>query len=136
MLSDEDKRKYYLEGGALLVKNVETHFKEMESMVQQQLAQLDQKFPKGHPIRAQAEAQIKAQEKSKSQMKEEIKKRLKQEEQVIEVPCSLEELFMGVDSKEFDYERLVICRGCRSDSTIRDEEFCGKCGRCPPEVSV
>ena len=75
MLSDDDKREYFMQGGALLVKNVETHYKEMEGMVAQQLAQLDQQIPKNHPMRAQAEAQIKAQEMSKGQMKREIEKR-------------------------------------------------------------
>lgn len=134
MLSDADQRKYYLEGGALLVKNVETHFKEMEGMVAQQMAQLDQQIPKNHPMRAQAEAQVKAQEKSKSQMKVEIEQRLKQEEQVVEVPLTLAELFRGLENKEFSYERLVICRGCRADSTSRDEALCSLCGRCPPET--
>lgn len=116
------------------MKNVETGFKEIESMHAQQLAQLDQQIPKNHPMRAQAEAQIGAQQKSRGQMKGEIEARLKQEEQVVEVEVGLGELFRGLEGKEIEYERLVICRGCRSDSSLRDETECAGCGRCPPEV--
>lgn len=43
---------------------------------------------------------------------------------------TLEELFMGTRNKQYDYKRLVICRGCRADPT---SEQCQSCGRCPPE---
>ncbi|CAD7958333.1 unnamed protein product [Amoebophrya sp. A25] len=131
ILSEPEKKDYYLQGGALLVKNVETFTKEMEGQVAQQMAQLDQQIPKNHPMRAQAEAQIKAQQPSKSQLKSHVEQRLRQEDVSVEVPVTLEELFAGTDSKEFNFPRLSICRGCRADPT---SEKCKTCGRCPPEV--
>ena len=59
ILSDPENREYYNLGGSLLVKNIETAYKEFESQTAQQMAQLDQQVPKNHPMRAQAEAQIK-----------------------------------------------------------------------------
>ena len=41
MLSDEDKRKWYNQGGILLVKNMETALKEVEGQEAQAMAQLD-----------------------------------------------------------------------------------------------
>merc|ERR1712039_859068 len=109
----------------------------MESMVTQQMAQLDQQIPKNHPMRSQAEAQIKAQQKDPKQMKKELEERLKSDDVEVEVPLTLEECFRGVEGKVFDgYERLVICRGCSSqaDKQFKNEDFCAKCGRCPPET--
>ena len=41
----------------MLVKNMETAFKEVEGQEAQAMAQLDQQIPKNHPMRKQAEAQ-------------------------------------------------------------------------------
>merc|ERR1719506_1532909 len=105
--------------------------KQMEGQMEQQLAQLDQQIPANHPMRAQAEAQIKAQQMSKQQMKHEIEKALRQEELVVEVPMTLEELYRGVENKSFEFPRLQICRGCRADPQAPE---CQDCGRCPPEI--
>merc|ERR1712194_428492 len=60
--------------------------------------------------------------------------KLQKEEQVEHVTVTLSELFQGGGKDDFVYERLRICRGCRADSTMRDETECQGCGRCPPEV--
>ena len=49
--------QWYGQGGVLLVKNMETAFKEVEGQEAQAMAQLDQQIPKNHPMRKQAEAQ-------------------------------------------------------------------------------
>ena len=50
--------QWYDQGGVLLVKNMETAFKEVEGQEAQAMAQLDMQIPKNHPMRAQAEAQV------------------------------------------------------------------------------
>merc|ERR1719443_703499 len=95
------------------------------------MAQLDQQVPKGHPMRAQAEAQVKAQIGNKAQQEQQIIQKMTMDEQEVEVSVTLEEIYSGAPSKAFDYKRSIICRGCRHDPTT---EQCKECGRCPPET--
>jgi DnaJ-class molecular chaperone len=131
VLSDQGNRRYYDIGGAQLVKNVENLNKEAEGQKAQLDAQLNQ-VPKNHPQRAMFEAQI-AQQKRQFEsvnMKSEIEKKLRNEDIEVSVPISAQELYNGVSKKEFEFKRLVICRGCRADPT---SDACRECGRCPPE---
>jgi DnaJ-class molecular chaperone len=144
ILSNEEYRGFYDVGGALLVKNVETMYKEMEGQTAQMMAQLDQQVPKNHPMRSQAEAQIKAQQKDKNQMKHEIMQKMKNEDTEVEVQVELDDLFQGAENKEFSYSRLEICKGCRACNAadVSDEELnsatcqrcASECGKCPPEI--
>merc|ERR1740130_308129 len=63
-------------------------------------------------------------------MRGEIEKKLKNEDMEIFVPISAQELYNGVGKKDFEFKRLVICRGCRADPSVPE---CAECGRCPPE---
>jgi DnaJ-class molecular chaperone len=131
ILGDPENRRYYDMGGAQLVKNVENLNKEAEGQKAQLEAQLGQ-VPKNHPQRAMFEAQIAQQKRQfdKSNMKHEIEKKLRAEDMDVFVPISAQELYNGVSKKEFEFKRLVICRGCRADPT---SAACQACGRCPPE---
>merc|ERR1712150_140256 len=64
-------------------------------------------------------------------MKGQIEKRMREEDIEVEMPLTLEDLFTGSNNKEFVFQRLTICRGCRADPTA-DE--CKGCGRCKPEI--
>jgi len=147
ILQSDDNRSYYDLGGPLLVKNIETAFKEYEGQEAQAMAQLDQQVPKNHPMRAQAEAQIKAQIKSKEQIKPEILQKMRNDDIEVEVEVELEDIFQGVADKEITFDRLEICRGCRDCRTFDPEDasveekrkekctYCSKqCGKCPPEI--
>jgi DnaJ-class molecular chaperone len=131
VLGDNDQRKYYMEGGMQLVKNVENSWKEVEGQKSQLDAKLNQ-VPKNHPQRRQFEMQIEQQKKQfeKGNMKREIEKKMRNDDLEVDVPISAEELYNGVPSKSFEFKRLVICRGCRADP---DTPECKECGRCPPE---
>mmetsp|Transcript_33538 Transcript_33538/g.76177 ORF Transcript_33538/g.76177 Transcript_33538/m.76177 type:complete len:555 (+) Transcript_33538:95-1759(+) len=131
VLGDNEQRRYYIEGGMQLVKNVENSWKEVEGQKSQLDAQLN-KVPKNHPQRRQFEMQIEQQKKQfeKGNMKREIEKKLRNDDLEVNVPISAEELYSGVQTKSFEFKRLVICRGCRADP---DTPECKECGRCPPE---
>lgn len=131
IIGDKEKRIYYDQGGVQLVKNIETAWKEVEG----QKAQLDlqlQKVPKNHPQYNQFKAQVEQQKKQfePSRMKHDIEKKMRSDDLEVMVPISAEELYNGVASKSFTFQRLVICRGCRADP---DSPKCKDCGRCPPE---
>jgi len=130
ILSDTNKRKWYGQGGVLLVKNMETAFKEVEGQEAQAMAQLDQQIPKNHPMRKQAEAQVRGQLPSKEQLEHQIYQKMTNDDAEIPVPVTLKEIFVGVKKKTFDFQRLVICRGCRHDP---DSKECVQCGKCPAE---
>lgn len=130
ILSDDQQRTYYDVGGALLVKNMETAFKEIESQVAQQLAQLDQQVPKGHPAREQYEAKIKAQGEDKEQIRGQLEKKFTNDNEEIEVEIPMEKLFRG-GAIDLSYQRRTLVPGCRDNP---DSEKCQKAGRCPPEV--
>lgn len=118
-------------GGAQLVKNVENLNKEAEGQKAQLDAQLNQ-VPKNHPQRKMFEAQIEQQKQQFNQrnMQHEIEKKLRNDDIEVLVPISAQELYNGVAKKDFEFKRLVICRGCRADPTAQE---CQECGRCPPE---
>ena len=48
----------------------------------------------------------------------------------VDVPLTLEQLFHGQSSHQFQHKKMVMCRGCRAEPTA---EHCKDCGRCPPE---
>merc|ERR1719199_535239 len=131
ILGDKDNRRFYDLGGAQLVKNVENLNKEAEGQKAQLDAQLNQ-VPKNHPQRRMFEAQIEQQKEqfNPANMRHEIEKKLRSEDIDVNVPVSAQELYNGVPQKDFEFKRLVICRGCRADPTT---EACQSCGRCPPE---
>merc|ERR1719265_2080089 len=110
ILSDKDKRRYYDLGGAQLVKNVDNLYKEAEAQIEQQKAQ----FNPAH-------------------MKHDIEKKLRNDDMEVMVPISAQELYNGVAKRDFEFKRLLICRGCRAGSPDADSESCKDCGRCPPE---
>jgi DnaJ-class molecular chaperone len=129
VLYDADKRAYYNLGGMRLVRNIETGWKEIEGQKAQLDAQLNQ-VPHNHPMRAQVEMQVAQQKQQLAGAKGQIEKKMVSEDQNIDVPVTLSELFHGTWAKKWDFPRLVICKGCRADPTT---ERCLKCGRCPPE---
>merc|ERR1719277_1612099 len=63
-------------------------------------------------------------------MKHDIEKKMRSDDQEIQVPIPVKDLYNGVASMDFHYTRLKICRGCRANP---DSEECKDCGRCPPE---
>lgn len=131
ILSDPDSRRYYDLGGVQLVRNMETGFKEVEGKAAQMDAQLNQ-VPKHHPQRAMFEQQI-AQQKAqlnKRQVKPQLEDNMRSDTIEVQVPVSAKELVMGAPSKDFAFNRLVLCRGCRADP---EAPHCKGCGRCPPE---
>eukprot|EP01062_Namystynia_karyoxenos_P035666 TRINITY_DN2607_c0_g2_i1.p1 TRINITY_DN2607_c0_g2~~TRINITY_DN2607_c0_g2_i1.p1 ORF type:complete len:633 (+),score=234.17 TRINITY_DN2607_c0_g2_i1:88-1899(+) len=130
VLSNKEKRGWYDAGGILLVKNMETGQREIESQEALALAQLDQQVPKNHPMRKQAEAQIKSQIPSKAEAKRKLTDQMTNEDETAEVQLTLAEVYTGVERKDHVFNRLTMCRGCRHDPTT---EECMKCGRCPPE---
>lgn len=131
ILADVDLRKYYDVGGVQLVRNMETAFKELEGQKAQLDSQLNQ-VPKNHPQRKAFEAQVEQQKRQfeKSRAKPEIEGKMRSDDVEVLVPVSAEELYTGVPRKSFDFQRLVICRGCRANL---ESEECQDCGRCPPE---
>jgi len=131
ILGNAESRRLYDMGGAQLCKNVQNLEKEAEG----QKAQLDQQLnqvPKNHPQRRMFEAQIEQQKQqfNPAQMRHQIEQKLRSEELEVFVPISAQELYNGVAKKEFVFNRLVICRGCREDPTTPE---CVECGRCQPE---
>jgi len=131
ILSDHDQRRYYDLGGIQLVKNIDTAYKEMEGQKAQLDSQLE-RVPKNHPQRRQFEQQIEQQKMqfTKSRVKVDIEKKLQSSDVEVMVPISARELYTGVSAKDFQFARLVICRGCREDPNAPQ---CKECGRCPPE---
>jgi DnaJ-class molecular chaperone len=139
ILSDEDKARYYKVGGIALVRNIENSWREVEGQQAQQMAQLDQQLqqvPHHHPQRAQFEAQVNAQKRQlerqldKRRLKGEIEGKMKSAEIEVDVPLTLEQLYHGQSSHQFQHNKMVMCRGCRSEPTA---DHCKDCGRCPPE---
>jgi len=139
ILADEDKARYYKVGGIALVRNIENSWREVEGQQAQQMAQLDQQLqqvPHHHPQRAQFEAQVNAQKRQlehqldKRRLKGEIEGKQKSAEIEVDVPLTLEQLFHGQSSHQFQHKKMVMCRGCRAEPTA---EHCKDCGRCPPE---
>eukprot|EP00756_Hemistasia_phaeocysticola_P004177 Hpha_TRINITY_DN12677_c0_g1::TRINITY_DN12677_c0_g1_i1::g.49421::m.49421 len=130
VLSDKDKRAWYDIGGILLVKNMETGMREIESQEALQLAQLDQQVPKGHPMRKQLEAQIKASTPSPNEAKRQLIEKMTNDDEVVEIPIPLASVYEGYSSTQYAHSRMTICRGCRHDPST---EQCKDCGRCPPE---
>jgi DnaJ-class molecular chaperone len=63
-------------------------------------------------------------------MQRQIEEKLRNEEMEVFVPISAQELYNGVPKKEFEFKRLIICRGCKDDPNSPE---CQNCGRCPPE---
>mmetsp|Transcript_54441 Transcript_54441/g.129740 ORF Transcript_54441/g.129740 Transcript_54441/m.129740 type:complete len:577 (+) Transcript_54441:40-1770(+) len=131
ILSDPDNRRYYDLGGVQLVKNIENSWKEVEGQKAQLDAQLA-KVPRNHPQRSMFEAQVEQQRRQfeKSRIKPEIESKLRSEDLEVMVPIAAQELYEGVSRKTFEFKRLVLCRGCRSDPS---SPACADCGRCPPE---
>eukprot|EP00449_Zooxanthella_nutricula_P009462 CAMPEP_0198510232 /NCGR_PEP_ID=MMETSP1462-20131121/14056_1 /TAXON_ID=1333877 /ORGANISM="Brandtodinium nutriculum, Strain RCC3387" /LENGTH=506 /DNA_ID=CAMNT_0044239559 /DNA_START=45 /DNA_END=1565 /DNA_ORIENTATION=+ len=131
VLGDPDQRKYYDSGGMQLVKNIELAWKEVDGQKAQLDAQLT-KVPKNHPQYNQFKAQIEQQKKQfePTHMRHEIEKKFRNEDLEVFVPISAAELYNGVSKKEYEFKRLVMCRGCRANP---DGEECKDCGRCPPE---
>mmetsp|Transcript_116089 Transcript_116089/g.375074 ORF Transcript_116089/g.375074 Transcript_116089/m.375074 type:complete len:572 (+) Transcript_116089:73-1788(+) len=131
ILSDPDSKRYYDLGGVQLVNNMEMGFKEMEG----KRAQLDAKLnevPRNHPQRAAFAQQI---EQKKAQLEKkvvrpQIEDQMRSEIIEVQVPISAKELVQGAAVKNFEFKRLVLCRGCRADP---EAEHCKDCGRCPPE---
>jgi DnaJ-class molecular chaperone len=78
------------------------------------------------------EAQIEQQKRQfeKANMAGQIQQKLRSEDIDVMVPISAQELYNGAQKKNFEFKRLVICRGCRADPTMPE---CEACGRCPPE---
>jgi DnaJ-class molecular chaperone len=131
ILGDKTKRGYYNLGGMRLVRNIESGWKEVEGQKAQLDAQLNQ-VPANHPMRHQVEAQVRQQKAqfSEARMRPQLEEKFTSEEDTVEVPVTLEELYHGTWKKTFDYPRLVICRGCRANP---NSDQCKQCGRCPPE---
>eukprot|EP00928_Gymnodinium_smaydae_P004173 TRINITY_DN11448_c0_g1_i1.p1 TRINITY_DN11448_c0_g1~~TRINITY_DN11448_c0_g1_i1.p1 ORF type:complete len:601 (+),score=168.40 TRINITY_DN11448_c0_g1_i1:53-1855(+) len=131
VLGDADKRRYYDVGGMQLVKNIETAWKEVEGQKAQMDAQLNQ-VPKNHPQYRQFKAQIEAQKQQFDQKnsKWEIEKKMRSDDIEVTVPVPVEDLYRGAVWNEYEFQRLVICRGCRVSP---DKPECQGCGRCPPE---
>eukprot|EP00442_Polarella_glacialis_P053612 CAMPEP_0115118906 /NCGR_PEP_ID=MMETSP0227-20121206/44773_1 /TAXON_ID=89957 /ORGANISM="Polarella glacialis, Strain CCMP 1383" /LENGTH=609 /DNA_ID=CAMNT_0002520271 /DNA_START=84 /DNA_END=1913 /DNA_ORIENTATION=- len=131
VLSGDDSRRYYKHGGMQLVKNMENAWKEVEGQKAQLDAQLNQ-VPKNHPQYNQFKQQIDQQKKQfdGAHIKHEIEKKMQNDEIDVMVPVSAAELYNGVPQMDFQFMRLVMCRGCR-DEPERPE--CADCGRCPPE---
>jgi DnaJ-class molecular chaperone len=131
ILSDADSKRYYDLGGLQLVRNMETAFKEVEGKAAQMDAQLNQ-VPKHHPQRAAFEHQI-AQQKAqldKKRVKPQLEDNMRSDTIEVHVQISAKELVMGAPSKEFAFNRLMLCRGCSADP---EAPHCTGCGRCPPE---
>lgn len=131
ILSDKSKKGYYDLGGMRLVRNIESGWKEVEGQKAQLDAQLNQ-VPAHHPMRHQVEAQVRQQKAqlSEARMRPQLEEKFTSEEDTVQVPVTLEELYHGTWKKTYDFPRLVICRGCRANP---NSEECKKCGRCPPE---
>jgi len=131
ILSDPDGKRYYDLGGVQLVRNIETAFKEVEGKAAQMDAQLNQ-VPRNHPQRAAFEAQI-AQQKAqldKKRVKPQVEDNMRSDTIEVQVPISAKELVTGAPSKNFAFNRLMLCRGCAADP---EAPHCKGCGRCPPE---
>lgn len=131
ILSDNDKRKYYVLGGQQLVKNVELGWKEVDG----QLAKLDQQLtqvPKNHPQYQAFKQQVDAQKAQfdKVSSRHNIEKNLRSGDLEVMVPVSAQELYNGAPEKPFEFKRLMICRGCRANP---ERPQCAECGRCSPE---
>merc|ERR1712166_652027 len=127
ILADEDKARYYKVGGIALVRNIENSWREVEGQQAQQMAQLDQQLqqvPHHHPQRAQFEAQVNAQKRQlehqldKRRLKGEIEGKQKSAEIEVDVPLTLEQLFHGQSSHQFQHKKMVMCRGCRAEPTV------------------
>jgi len=131
ILSDKSKRAYYDLGGMRLVRNVEGGWKEIDAQKAQLDAQLNQ-VPENHPMRGQVEAQVRQQKAqfNEANVRPQIEAKFTSEEMTVEVPVTLAELFHGTWKKSFDFQRLVICKGCRANP---DSTKCKQCGRCPTE---
>jgi hypothetical protein len=130
ILGDPDNKRYYLLGGVQLVKNVENAWKQVDGQKAQMDAQLNQ-VPKNHPQYQMYKAQIEQQKKQldKVNMKHEVEQKLRSDDIDVMVPVSAGELYNGAQ-KDFDFMRLVMCRGCKEDP---ERSECKDCGRCPPE---
>lgn len=131
ILSDPDTKRYYDLGGVQLVRNMETAFKELEGKRAQMDAKLNQ-VPKNHPQRPAFEQQIEQQKAQldKRVMKPQLEDNMRSETIEVQVPISAMELVQGNTGKDFEFKRLVLCRGCRADP---EGPACKDCGRCPPE---
>eukprot|EP00933_Yihiella_yeosuensis_P046456 TRINITY_DN4197_c0_g2_i1.p1 TRINITY_DN4197_c0_g2~~TRINITY_DN4197_c0_g2_i1.p1 ORF type:complete len:639 (-),score=151.57 TRINITY_DN4197_c0_g2_i1:266-2182(-) len=131
VLGDEDKKRYYLAGGMQLVKNVENSWKEVEGQKAQMESQLNQ-VPKNHPQYRMFEQQIKQQTKQfePARIKPQIEEKMRNDELEVPVEISAEELYKGVEKYQYNFQRLVMCRGCKDTP---DAPECSDCGRCPPE---
>jgi len=131
VLSNKENRGYYDLGGMRLVKNVESGWKEVEGQKAQLDAQMNQ-VPAHHPMRHQVEAQVRQQKAqlSESRMRPQLEQKHTSDEIDVEVPVSLKELYHGTWKKTFEFNRLVICKGCRANP---GSDKCQNCGRCPPE---
>merc|ERR1719410_303418 len=131
ILSDPDSKRYYDLGGVQLVRNIETAFKEVEGKAAQMDAQLNQ-VPRNHPQRAAFEQQI-AQQKAqldKKRVKPQVEDNMRSDTIEVHVPISAKELVTGAPSKNFAFNRLMLCRGCAADP---EAPHCKGCGHCPPE---
>lgn len=128
VLSDKKKRKWYDQGGMLLVHNFEVQLKGTEGQEAQMMAQLDRQVPKNHPQRKMYEQQVKQQIPSPEESLRKITGELTNDEEEVMVPLTLRDVYRGSDNYTYMFPRLQICRGCRAKP---DSAECTGCGRCP-----